>query len=135
MQLQKLGILTFWVFPWDHQQKEARLSLHWRVHISVKGEFDYELFQFLTYHSYRKLGLFTEDEFLSESSIGFLSSSKLKFIDQDQKFWLGKSLGKSNPNLTPDQKTLKRLKLIILVHSLYLEIGEGSGVDMFTRQR
>jgi len=34
-----------------------------------------------------------------------LLSSKSKFRDQDQKFWLGKTVGKSNPNLTPDQNT------------------------------
>ena len=34
-----------------------------------------------------------------------MSGPKLKFRDQDQNFWLGKTLGKSNPNLTSDQKT------------------------------
>ena len=64
---------------------------------------------------YGKLGLFTEEEFLSEPSIGFLSSSKSKFRDQGQKFWLDKTAEKSNPNLTPDLKNPKILTLIVLV--------------------
>ena len=36
----------------------------------------------------------------SQPSIGFLSSSKSKFRDLDQEFWLGKTPGKSNPSLT-----------------------------------
>ena len=43
-----------------------------------------------------KLGISTEEEFLSEPRIGFLSSSKLNFRDLDQYFWLGETLGKSN---------------------------------------
>ena len=34
-----------------------------------------------------KLGLSTEEEFLSETSILFFSSSKLKFRDLDQEIW------------------------------------------------
>ena len=59
-----------------------------------------------------KLGLLVEEEFLSEPSIGFLSSSKLKFRDLGQYFWLGITLGKSNPSLTPGRKNPKILKLI-----------------------
>ena len=58
----------------------------------------------MTYHYSEKLGLFTEEEFLSELNIGFLSTSKSKFRDHDQNFWLGKTPGNSNPNLTPNQK-------------------------------
>ena len=43
---------------------------------------------------------------MSEPRIGFLSSSKSKFRDLDQVFWLGETLGKSNPRLTRDRKTL-----------------------------
>ena len=67
------------------------------MHLSVEAEFDSEHFQF----SMQKLGLSTEEEFLSETSIGFLSSSKPKFRDLDQEIWLGETLGKSNPSLTP----------------------------------
>ena len=66
------------------------------AHLSVEAEFDSEHFQFWC----RKLGLSTEDEFLSETSIGLSSSSKLKFRDLDQEIWLGKTPGKSNPSLT-----------------------------------
>ena len=67
------------------------------MHLSVEAEFDSEHFQF----SMRKLGLSTEKEFLSDTSIGFFSSSKPNFRDLDQDFWLGESPGKSNPSLTP----------------------------------
>ena len=67
------------------------------MHRFVEAEFDSEHFQFLMW----KLGISTEKEFLSDTSIGFLSSSKLKFRDLDQDFWLGESPGKSNPSLTP----------------------------------
>ena len=67
------------------------------MHLFVETKFDFKHFQ----SSMQKLGLSTEEEFLSETSIGLFSSSKLKFIDLDQEIWLGKSLGKSNPNLTP----------------------------------
>ena len=67
------------------------------MHRSVEAEFDSEHFQF----SMWKLGLSTEEEFLSETYIGLFSSSKPKFRDLDQEIWLGKSLGKSNPSLTP----------------------------------
>ena len=53
------------------------------------------------------LGYKGSNEFLSEPNIWFFSSSKSKFRDQDQKFWLGKTPGKSNPNLTLDLKNLK----------------------------
>ena len=69
---------------------------------------------------------------MSEPNIGFLSSSKSKYRDQGQDFWLGKTLGKSNPNLTPGLKNPKILKLVGLVYLLYLEIEEGSGVKIFT---
>ena len=48
---------------------------------------------------------------------------------------MGKTLGKSNPNLTPDQKNPKILELVVLVHSLYLDIGEGSEAKIFIGQR
>ena len=47
----------------------------------------------------RKLGISTEEEFLGETRIGFFSSSKPKFRDLDQEIWLGKSPGKSHPEL------------------------------------
>ena len=65
-------------------------------------EFDSEHFQ----SSMRKLGLSTEDEFLSETRIGLFPSSKPKFRDLDQEIWLGETLGKSNPSLTRARKTL-----------------------------
>ena len=71
---------------------------------------------------------------MSEPSIGFLSSSKLNFRDLDQVFWLGETLGKSNPSLTPGLKNPKILKLIVLVDSLYRDIGDGSGAKTFTGQ-
>ena len=74
-----------------------------------------------------KLGIFTEEEFLSEPSIGFLSSSKYKFRDWGRDFWLGETLGKPNPSLTPGLKNPKILKLVVLVHLLYLDIEEGPG--------
>ena len=49
---------------------------------------------------------------MSETSIGLFSSSKLKFRDMDQEIWLGETLGKSNPSLTPSWKNPKILKLI-----------------------
>ena len=49
----------------------------------------------------RKLGLSTEDEFLSETGIGLFSSSKPNIRDLDQEIWLGETPGKSNPSLTP----------------------------------
>ena len=71
-------------------------------------------------------------EFLSEPNIGFISSSKSKFRDLGRYFWLGETLGKSNPGLTPSLKNPKKLKLIVLVYSLYLDIGEGSGAKIYT---
>ena len=131
MQLQKLGILTFLgLFPRYHKKKEARLTLHWRAHLYVEADFDSEHFQFLTCHYCKKLGLLTEVEFLSGSNIGLISYSKLKFRDKDQSFWLARTPGKSNPNLTSDQKNPKILKLVVLVHSLYLDIGEGLEAKM-----
>ena len=73
------------------------------AHLSIEEESDSEHFQFLTRHYCGKLGLFIEEEFSSEPIIGLLSS-KSKFRDQDGSFWLGRTPGKSNPNLTPDQK-------------------------------
>ena len=78
----------------------------------------------MTYHYCGKLGIFIEEEFLSDPNIGFLSSSKYKFRDQYQNFWLGKTPVKSNPSLTPGLKNPKILKLVVLVHSLYIEIKE-----------
>ena len=64
---------------------------------------------------------------MSEPSIVLLSSSKSNFRDLGQDFWMGETLGKSNPSLTVGLKNPKILKLIGLVDSLYLDIGEGSG--------
>ena len=55
----------------------------------------------------QKLGISTEDEFLSETNIGIFSSSKLKFRDLDQEIWLGETPGTSNPSLTPSWKNPK----------------------------
>ena len=57
-----------------------------------------------------KLGLLIEEEILNEPKIGFLSSSKLKFKDPDQDFWLGETPGKLIPSLTPCRKNPKILK-------------------------
>ena len=65
------------------------MTLLSRAHLSVEAESDYEHFQFLACHYIGKLGIFTEEEFLSEPSIGFISSSKSKFRDKNQGFWLG----------------------------------------------
>ena len=65
---------------------------------------------------------------MSEPGIGFLSSSKSNFRDMGLDFWLAETLGKSNPSLTPSLKNPKILKLIVLVDSVYLGIGEGSSV-------
>ena len=64
---------------------------------------------------------------MSEPDIGLISSSKSKFRDLGQYFWLGKTLEKSSPSLTPGLKNPKILKLIVLVDSLYIEIGEVLG--------
>ena len=97
------------------------------MHLSVEVEFDSEHFQF----SMRKLGISTEEEFLSEPSIGLLSSSKSKFRDLGQDFWLGETPGKSNPSLTSGLKNPKILKRVVLVHSLYLGIEEVLGAEIF----
>ena len=73
--------------------------------LSIEVESDSEYFQFFTYHFIKKLGIFIEEEFLSESRIGLLSSSKLNFRDKNQGFWLGRTPGKSNPNFPWNRKT------------------------------
>ena len=113
VKLWKLGLLNFRYLSIYHHQKEARLTLHLRAHISIKGEFDFGHFSVFDLPLQQQLGLFTEAEFLSEPNIGLLSSSKLKFRDQYQTFWLGITPGKSNPSLTPGRKNPKLLKLII----------------------
>ena len=50
----------------DFHQKETRLTLLSRAHLSVEAESDSKHFQFLTYHCIEKLGIFTEEEFLSD---------------------------------------------------------------------
>ena len=70
---------------------------------------------------------------MSEPGIGFLSSSKPNFRDLGQYFWFGETLRKLNPSLNPGLKNPKILKLIVLVDSLYREIGEGLGPETFTR--
>ena len=67
------------------------------MHLSVEAGFNSEHFQF----SMWKLRLSTEEDFLSDTSIGFFSSSKLKFRDLDQEIWLGETAEKSNPSLIP----------------------------------
>ena len=42
------------------------MTLLSRAHLSVEEKSDSEHFQFLTYHYIEKLGIFTEEEFLSE---------------------------------------------------------------------
>ena len=79
----------------------------------------------------RKLGICTKEEFLSDPSIVFLSSSKPKFRDLDQEIWLSETMGKSNPSLTSGLKNPKILKQIVLVHSLYLMIEEFPGAEIF----
>ena len=82
----------------------------------------------------RKLGPLTDEEFLSDPDIGFLSSSKSKFKDLVRYFWLGTTPGKSNPSFTPGLKNPKILKLVFLVYSLYLEIEEGLEAKIFIGQ-
>ena len=53
-----------------------------------------------------KLGIFTEEEFLSEPGIRLISSSKSNLRDLVQDFWLGETLEKSNLSLTSSWKTL-----------------------------
>ena len=79
-----------------------------------------------------KLGFLTEEEFLSDTGIGFISSSKSEFRDLDQYFWLVETPRKSNPSLTPGLKNPKILKLIVLVDLLYINIGEISSSKTFT---
>ena len=81
------------------------MTLLSRAHLSVKAESDSDHFQFLNRHYYRKLWLSIEVEFLSEPKPRLISSSKLKFRDQDQSFWLGRTPGKPNPNILMNQKT------------------------------
>ena len=57
-----------------------------RVHLSIEVESNSEHFQFLTYHYSGKLGLSKEVEFLSEPSIGLLSSSKSKLETKIEAF-------------------------------------------------
>ena len=78
------------------------MTLLCRVHHSVKAESDSEHFQFLTRHYYRKLGICTEVEFLSEPRPGLISSKKSKLRDQDQSFCLGITRGNSNAKSSPE---------------------------------
>ena len=87
----------------DFQQKKVGLTLLSKAHIFVEVETDSDHFQFFTRHYYRKLGLSTEVEFLSEARLGLISSSKSKFRDQDQIFWLDRTPEKSNPNMLMNQ--------------------------------
>ena len=79
------------------------MTLLHRVHLSVEAESDSELFQFWTRHYCQKLGLSTEVEFFSDPRPGLISSSKLKFIDQDQRIFLDRTPENSNPNLLLNQ--------------------------------
>ena len=63
-------------------------------------------------HCSEKFGIFTEEEFFSDPSIGFLSSSKSKFRDLGRYLLLGITPGKSIPGLTPGRKNPKILKMI-----------------------
>ena len=87
------------------QKNKVGMTLLSRAHLYFKAEYDSDHFQFLTRHYHQKLGLSTEVKFLSEPKHGLISSSKSKFRDQDQIFWLDRTMGKSNPNLLLKQKT------------------------------
>ena len=76
------------------------MTLLSRMHLSVEAKYDSEHF------SVFDLTLLSiEVEFLSETRTGLISSAKSNFRDQDQIFWLGRTPGKSNPNLLLNQKT------------------------------
>ena len=83
-----------------------------------------------------KLGLLAEEEFLSEPSIGILSSSKSKFRDLDQDFLLGETPGKSNPSLTRARKTLntKTDKFWYILYILGLEKDQERKISQFEYQ-
>ena len=108
----------------------GQLSIEGRIFLSKRNSIP-SIFNFQC----GKLGLLTEEEYFSDPSIGFISSSKSNSRDLDQVFWLGETPGKSKPSLTPGLKKPKILKLIVLVDSLYLEIVEGSGAKNFIGQR
>ena len=78
------------------------------MHLSVGAEFDSEHFQ----SSMQKLGISTEEEFFSETSIGLFSSSKTKSRELDQEICLGETPGNSKPSLSPSWKNPKILKMI-----------------------
>ena len=61
---------------------------------------------------------------MSEPSIGFISSSKSKFRDLDQDFWLGETPGKSNPSLTLSQKKTLNTKTAKFWYIRYILILE-----------
>ena len=107
MQLWKLGLPIFWISLHIFLQNKVGLNLLSMAHLSVEAESDSEHFQFLTRHCYRKLGLSIEVELLSEPRPGLISSPKSKFRDLDQYFWLGETLGRSNPSLTLSWKNPK----------------------------
>ena len=75
------------------------MTLLSRTHLFVEAESDSKHFQFLTRHCYRKLGISTEVEFLSEPRLGLISSSKSKFRDEDKIIWLDRTPKNPNPNL------------------------------------
>ena len=64
------------------------LSIEGRIFLS-KQNLTLGIFSFC----YGKLGLFTEGEFMSETDIGFIFSSKLKFRYMVLDFWLGETSG------------------------------------------
>ena len=78
MQLRELGIPTLWISLHIFSEKKVGITLLHRAHLSVEAESNFEVFQFWTCHLYRKLGLFTEEEFFSEPRPGLISSPKLK---------------------------------------------------------
>ena len=112
------------------KRKLGQLSIEGRIFLS-KRNLILDIFSFC----YGKLWLFTEEEFLSEPGIGFISSSKSNFRDLGQYFWLGIIPGKSNPSLTLGLKIHKILKRVVLVHSLYLGIEELLGAKIFHRPK
>ena len=76
------------------------LSIEGRIFLSKRNSIP-DIFSFWC----GKLGLLTEEEFLSEPNIGLFYSSKSKFRDLDQEIWLGETLGNSNPSSTHGEFT------------------------------
>ena len=78
MQVQELGLPTFWISLHKFQQKKFGMTLLHRAHLSVEAESNSEVFQFWTRHYCHKLGLSTEVKFFSEHRHRLISSPKSK---------------------------------------------------------